>query len=137
MKAQSVAPLTTNLATLTTKDLVKSLLRETTELVKTEVELAKTEFKRDLKTEAGMAAGLGAGALLAYAGIIMLFVTVVLTLAASVMPAWGAGLLVAGLLFAAAAISSGIGWAKRVRKPLERTRREAQATLALAKERIR
>jgi uncharacterized membrane protein YqjE len=136
MKPKSVVLLPNNPAALSTKELVKALLGDVTELVKTEVELARTELKRDLKTEAGMAAGLGAGALLAYAGIVMLFVTVVLALGA-VMPAWGAGLLVTGLLFAAAAASSAIGWAKRVRHPLERTRREAQATLALAKERIK
>ena len=136
MNTKSVASLPTGPAALTNKELVKALIGDVTELVKTEVELARTEFKRDLKTEAGMAAGLGAGALLAYAGIIMLFVSVVLALS-SMMPAWGAGLLVAGLLFGAAGTSAAIGWAKRVRTPMERTRREAQATLALAKERIR
>ena len=136
MKAKSVVPLSDSPSTLSTKALVKTLLGDVTELVKTEVALARTEFKRDLKTEAHSAAGLGAGALLAYAGIILLFVTMVLALG-SVMPAWGAGLVVAGLLFAAAATSAAIGWAKRVRNPLERTRREAQATLALAKERIK
>jgi hypothetical protein len=83
-----------------------------------------------------MAAGLGAGALLAYAGIILLFVTTVLALG-TVMPAWGAGLIVSGLLFGAAGASAAVGWARRVRQPMERTRREAQATLALAKERIK
>jgi hypothetical protein len=78
----------------------------------------------------------GTGALLAYAGIILLFVTMALALG-TVMPAWGAALVVAGLLFAAAGASAAIGWAKRVRVPMERTRREAQATLALAKERIK
>ena len=136
MKAKSVVPLPSNPAALSTKDLVKALLGDVTELVKTEVELAKTEFKRDLKTEASMAAGLGAGALLAYAGIILLFVTMALALS-TVMPAWGAALVVAGLLLAAAGASAAIGWAKRVRTPLERTRREANATLALAKERIK
>ena len=136
MKEKSVVPLPGSPSALSTKELVKTLVGDVTELVKTEVELAKTEFKRDLRTEATMAAGLGAGALLAYAGIILLFVTMVVALSA-VMPAWGAGLVVAGLLFAAAGASSAIGWAKRVRTPMERTRREAQATLALAKERIK
>jgi uncharacterized membrane protein YqjE len=136
MNTKSVVPLSSGPAALTSKELAKALLGDVTELVKTEVELARTEFKRDLKTEAQMAAGLGAGALLAYAGIVLLFVTVVLALG-TVMPAWGAGLLVTGLLFAAAGASAAIGWARRVRQPMERTRREAQATLALAKERIK
>ena len=136
MNSKTVMPLPVNAGGLSNRELWKTLLSDATELVKTEVALAKSELRRDMKQEATMAAGIGAGALLAYAGIILLFVTVVLALA-SVMPAWGAALLVTGLLFAAAAASAAIGWARRVRTPLERTRREAQATLALAKERIR
>jgi len=136
MNSKTVAPLPVNAGALSNRDLWKTLLSDANELVKTEVALAKSELRRDLKQEATMAAGIGTGALLAYAGIIMLFVTVVLALG-RVMPAWGAGLVVTGLLFAAAAASAAIGWTRRVRVPLERTRREAQATLALARERIR
>jgi uncharacterized membrane protein YqjE len=136
MNSKSLTPLPVNAGALSNRDLWKTLLSDATELVKTEVTLAKTELRRDLKREASMAAGMGAGALLAYAGIILLFVTVVLALS-TVMPAWAAGLVMTGLLFAAAGASAALGWAKRVRTPLERTRREAQATLSLAKERIR
>jgi uncharacterized membrane protein YqjE len=136
MHSKSVAPMPVNPGTLSNRELWKTLLSDATELVKTEVALAKTELRRDLRQEATMAAGVGAGALLAYAGIILLFVTVILALG-RVMPAWGAALVVTGLVFAAAGASAAIGWARRVRKPLERTRREAQATLALAKGRIR
>jgi hypothetical protein len=136
MNSKTVAPLPVNATALSNRELWKTLLSDASELVKTEVALAKTELRRDLKQEATMAAGIGAGALLAYAGIVLVFVTVVLALG-TVMPAWGAGLIVTGLLFAAAAASAAIGWARRVRTPLERTRREAGAALALAKERIR
>jgi hypothetical protein len=136
MNSKTLTPLPVNAGALSNRDLWKTLLSDATELVKTEVTLAKTELRRDLKREASMAAGMGAGALLAYAGIILLFVTVVLALS-TVMPAWAAGLVMTGLLFAAAGASAALGWAKRVRTPLERTRREAQATLSLAKERIR
>jgi uncharacterized membrane protein YqjE len=136
MNSKTLTPLPVNAGALSNRDLWKTLLSDATELVKTEVTLAKTELRRDLKREASMAAGMGAGALLAYAGIILLFVTVVLALG-TVMPAWAAGLVMTGLLFAAAGASAALGWAKRVRTPLERTRREAQATLSLAKERIR
>jgi hypothetical protein len=136
MNAKIVAPLPVNAGALSNRDLWKTLLSDATELVKTEVALAKGELRRDLKQEATMAAGIGTGALLAYAGIILLFVCVALALG-RVMPAWAAALVVAGLLFAAAGASAAIGWAKRVRVPLERTRREAQAALSLARERIR
>jgi uncharacterized membrane protein YqjE len=136
MNSKMVAPLPVNAGALSNRELWKTLLSDATELVKTEVTLAKAELRQDLKQEATMATGMGAGALLAYAGVVLLFVTVVLALA-QVMPGWAAGLIMTGLLFAAAGGSAALGWAKRVRKPLERTRREAQATLALAKERIR
>src|SRR3954451_8930064 len=136
MNSKMVAPLPVNAGALSNRELWKTLLSDATELVKTEVTLAKAELRQDLKQEATMATGMGAGALLAYAGVVLLFVTVVLALA-QVMPGWAAGLIMTGLLFAAAGASAALGWAKRVRKPLERTRREAQATLALAKERVR
>jgi len=136
MNSKTVGPLPVNAGTLSNRELWKTLLSDASELVKAEVALAKSELRRDLKQEATMAAGLGAGALLAYAGIILLFVAGALALA-TVMPGWGAALVVAGLLLAAAGASAAIGWARRVRTPLERTRREAQATLLLAKERIR
>ena len=136
MISKTVAPLPVNATALTNRELWKTLMSDATELVKTEVALAKSELRRDLKQEATMAAGIGAGALLAYAGIVLVFVTVALALA-TVMPGWAAGLVVTGLLFAAAAAAGAIGWTRRVRNPLERTRREAKATLALARERIR
>jgi hypothetical protein len=136
MSSKSMTPLPVNPGSLSNRDLWKTLLSDATELARTEVTLAKTELRRDLKQEATMAAGVGAGALLGYAGIILLFVTVILALG-QVMAPWGAALVVTGLVFAAAGASAGMGWARRVRNPLERTRREAQATLALARERIR
>src|SRR5690349_14298758 len=102
MNSKTVAPLPVNAGALSNRDLWKTLLSDATELVKTEVALAKSELRRDLKQEATMAAGIGAGALLAYAGIIMLLVTVVMALG-RVMPEWAAGLVVTGLLFVAAA----------------------------------
>jgi hypothetical protein len=133
---RSGAPLaTTGAENLSTKDLLKNLFSDTSELVKTEVALAKTELKHDLKSEIAMAKGVGAGALLGYTGLILLFVTAIIALG-HVMPDWGAGLLVSGLVLAAAGISAAVGWGKRVRKPLEKTRREARATLTLAKERM-
>ena len=125
-----------NAAVLSTKDLLKNLLSDTTSLVKAEVALARAELKRDLKTEVTAVTGVGTAALLAYAGIILLFVALTLALA-QLMPAWLAGLVVAGLVLGAAALSAGFGWTRRVRSPLERTRREAQAALTMAKERVR
>jgi uncharacterized membrane protein YqjE len=131
---KGIVPLPANAAAMPTKNLLKNLVADVTELVKTEVTLAKTELRRDLKAEMTTAKGLGAAALLGYMGIILLFVTIILALG-NVMPTWAAGLLVSGLVLAAAAISGALGWAKRVRTPLSHTRHELKATLAMAKER--
>jgi uncharacterized membrane protein YqjE len=133
--SRRIVPLTPNPGSLSTKDLLKTLVSDVTELVKTEVALAKAELKNDFKSETAMAKGLGAAALLGYTGLILLFVTAILALGHA-MPDWAAGLLVSALVLIAAGVSAAIGWARRVRHPLERTRREAQATLALAKERF-
>jgi uncharacterized membrane protein YqjE len=125
-----------NAGVLSTKELLKNLLADATSLVKAEVELARAELKRDVRREMALATGMGTAALLAYAGILMLLVALTFALA-QLMPGWLAALVVAALVLGAAAISGAIGWARRVRSPLERTRREAQATLALARERVR
>jgi hypothetical protein len=130
------APPFVNAEVLSTKDLLKNLLSDATSLVKAEVALARAEIKRDLKAEVATAAGVGTAALLAYAGVILLFVALILALA-QLMPAWLAGLVVAAFVLGAAALTAAFGWARRVRNPLQRTRREAQAALTLAREHTR
>jgi uncharacterized membrane protein YqjE len=117
---------------LPTRELLSRIAENVKELVTTEVKLAKAELKVDVKDEVAAAKGLGAGALLGYAGVILLLVTAAMGLA-NVMPAWAAGLIVAGVLLAAAAIAGLIGWRKRIKSPLGRTRRQVTETLAWAK----
>jgi O-antigen/teichoic acid export membrane protein len=53
-----------------------------------------------------------------------------------VLPGWAASLVVAAVVLA---IGTGVGlwgWAKRVRKPLDTTRRSVEETVRFAKERI-
>jgi hypothetical protein len=122
------------IAALSTRDLLTRIAADARDLIQTEVQLVKTELKADLKAEAGAAKGLGAGALLGYAGIILLLVAATLGLA-NVMPGWAAGLVVGGVLLAAAAVASLVGWRKRVKIPMGRTRRQVTETLQWAKER--
>jgi hypothetical protein len=117
---------------LSTRELVKALLRDVTELIRTEVSLARAEVKRDLKVEASAAIGLGIAGLLGLIALVLLFVTAILALG-HVMPDWAAGLLVTAVVLAAGVICAAVAWSRRVRKPLARTRHEAQATLALAR----
>jgi uncharacterized membrane protein YqjE len=122
-------------ATLSTAELVKEITAEVGQLVKKQVELAKAEVKADVRSEAMMAGGLGIGAVLGLLTISMLFVTVVLALA-RVMPGWLAGLIVSGFLLGLALIAALIGWSKRVRQPLARTRQSLKEDVRWTKERL-
>jgi uncharacterized membrane protein YqjE len=120
---------------LSTKELLGQILSEATTLVRKEVELARTELAADLKAEFAMAKALGVGAVLGLCGLNLALVTVVLALAL-VMPGWAAGLLVTGVVLAAAAVVAAVGWRHRVRNPLERTRKHLKEDVQWMKERV-
>ena len=82
--------------------LVRGLLEDISTLFRSEIALAKIEIRQTAAALGGVA-GLFAGALLfVLMGLAFVFVTLVLLLAL-VMPAWGATLLVAVILFLLAA----------------------------------
>jgi hypothetical protein len=122
-------------AQMSTPTLLKEITAQVELLAKKQIELAKTEVLADLRTEAGVAGGLGIAALLALSGAILLLVTGVLALA-SLMPAWIAGSAVAGAILLAAAIVGLVSWRRRVRKPLARTRATLEEDVKFAKERL-
>jgi Flp pilus assembly protein TadB len=87
-----------------TATLVHDLTEQVSHLARTEVELATRELKRKAK-HAGLGIGVaGAGGVLAFYGGATLVAACVLLLAL-VLPAWGAALIVAGVLFAAAGVA--------------------------------
>lgn len=122
-------------SSMTLGQLVGEITGEVTLLAKKQIELVKAELKADLKTEMKMVGGLSLAALTALAAINMLFVTVILALA-QVMPAWGAGLVVAGALLGVAAIFALVGWQKRVRAPLAKTRETLKEDVEWTRERF-
>jgi drug/metabolite transporter (DMT)-like permease len=76
-------------------ELLAELSRETSVLVRKEVELATTEMSAKLKT-AGMQAGVvAAGGALVHAGVLVLLAAIVMGLAELGLPAWIAALIVA------------------------------------------
>ncbi len=85
---------------------VPTLVRE---LIRTEIELAKTEMIAKLKS-----AGIGAGFLAGAAVVLILFLGVLLTSAvlafAQIMPGWLAALLVAGIVLVIAAVLGFVGY---------------------------
>jgi|SRR6478672_10889572 len=120
---------------LNTLQLVREIAVQSGLLVKKQIELAKTELRADVRTEAKAAGGLGLAAVGTIIFVTLLLVTGAFALAL-VIPAWAAGLIVSGVVAAAIAVLAGLSWHSRVRKPLERTRGELQRELRMTKERF-
>jgi hypothetical protein len=120
---------------LSSAELVKTVMKKVTELAKTEIALATTELRADLKAEAAAATGLGVAAIAGLAVLNLLLVTAVLALAL-VMPAWAAGLLVSGVVLLIAVIAGVTGWGKRVKTPLRRIRRDIKENVQWTKEKV-
>ena len=120
---------------MTNRELVSHVIDSATLLAKKEIQLAKSELKRDLKAEVAMVKGLGIGALCALCTVNMLLVAAALALG-NVMAEWAAALLVAAAVLAVGTISGLVGWGKRVKSPLESTRRSLKEDALWAKERL-
>jgi drug/metabolite transporter (DMT)-like permease len=76
-------------------ELFSELSRETSALIKKEVELAKTEMSTKLTTAGTHAGTVAAGGALAHAGLLVLLAAIVLILAELGMAAWLSALIVA------------------------------------------
>ena len=76
-------------------ELLTELSRETSALVRKEVELATTEMSAKLKTAGTHAGIVAAGGALAHAGLLVLLAAIVIALAELGMPTWLAALIVA------------------------------------------
>ena len=119
-----------------TPALVSRLVQDTKQLVQAEVELAKTELKKDLKRELHMVEGFGIAAICALCTLNLLLVSVVFALAQSAMPGWAAALLVAACVLAVGTAAGLIGWALRAKQPFEMTRKTLKEDVQWAKQRM-
>ncbi len=120
-----------------TKDLVTQLAQKASLLARKEIELAKAELKEDVRTEIRMASGLGVAGVCALFTVQLLLVAIVFALfEGGVLPGWAASLVVAAVVLAVGTAAGLWGWAKRVRQPLDTTRRSIQDNVRFAKERI-
>jgi hypothetical protein len=104
-------------------------------LAKKQFELATTELRADLQSEARAAGGLGIAALTGLAAINLLLVTGVLGLS-QVMPGWQAGLVVSGATLLVAAILGLVSWRRRLRDPMSRTRKTLKDDAKWSRERL-
>jgi len=118
-----------------TSALVRRLVSQVETLAKKEIELAKTELRTDLRTEARAAGGLGISAVVGLITVTLLLVTLILALS-SVLPAWAAGLIVSGVTLAVTVVLALVSWSHRVRDPLARTRRSMKENVKWTRERL-
>jgi uncharacterized membrane protein YuzA (DUF378 family) len=121
------------IAALPTRELLAEAAKESVTLLRTELELAKTELKEDLKSEVAAAKGLSVAAVCALCVLNLLLVSVALALTGVVAP-WAAPLLVAAGVALVGAVAGAFGW-KHVRMPLARTRKTVEEDIRWAKER--
>ena len=122
-------------SSLSTTELVREITAHVALLVKKQILLAKNELREDLRTEASTARNLGFAALAALVTLNLLLVSGALALSL-VMPAWLAGLLVSAVTLLLAGIAAAIGWSRRVRKPMARTRHAIEEEVRWTKERL-
>ena len=118
-----------------TSALVRRLVTQVETLAKKEIELAKTELRTDLRTEARAAGGLGISAVVGLITVTLLLVTVILALSL-LLPAWAAGLIVSGVTLAVTVVLALVSWSHRVRDPLARTRRSMKENVKWTRERL-
>lgn len=119
---------------MSSSDLVKELTSDASLLVKRQIELAKLEAKEELKKGVVMASMLGAAGVCAYAGLILLLVAAAMAIGAAINGwYWLGALIVAGGMFVFAGITGGIGYARRLKQPLKRSRAELSKEITWAR----
>jgi uncharacterized membrane protein YqjE len=118
-----------------TRVLLKQAVGHVAELSKKQLELARCELRSDLRSEISMVKGLGVAGVCALTGLNMLLVALVFALA-DTMPEWLAAAGFSAVMLLVAGIAGAIGWAKRVRTPLEKTRKTLQQDVRWVKERL-
>lgn len=121
-------------AEMSTRELVAAAVASATDLVRDEIELARLELKRDLKAQMRSSIWLVVGVVFALMVLALLLVAVAFALA-TVLPGWGAALIVAGFAAIVATITGIVGYVTIVRKPLDVTRRTLKENLEWAKKR--
>jgi hypothetical protein len=120
---------------LGTAALMMKVVSQAELLAKKEIELAKTELRADLHSEARVAEGLGIAAVAALVTVNLLLVTAALALSL-VMPGWAAGLIVSGVMLIVALLFATVSWRRRLREPMAHTRRTLKDGVKWTRERF-
>ena len=120
---------------MTNRELLGHTIESATQLAKKEIELARSELRADIKKEVAMATGLGVAGLCAIWAVSLMLVAAAFALA-TVLPGWAAALIVAGAVLLVGTIAGMVGWGRRVKQPMEATRRTVKEGVLWAKERL-
>jgi Putative Actinobacterial Holin-X, holin superfamily III len=120
---------------MTNRQLIGEVVDTATLLAKKEIELAKSELRKDLHAEMAMAKGLGIAGVCALCTLNMFLVAAAFALAHFVAD-WAAALIVAAAVLMVGTIAGTVGWKKRVRSPMESTRRSLKEDARWARERL-
>ena len=120
---------------LPTKELLTRILHTASQLISTEILLAREEGKANLEAELATVKWLVVAAVLGFAGVNLLFVAAVFALA-HVIPAWLAAVLIGGVILMISIIVAYIGWQRRVTRPLAVTRKTVTEDMQWVKERL-
>jgi hypothetical protein len=119
------------------RDLVGELTLTGRQLARKELELARVEVRQDLRSEIMMAGGLGVAGVCALLVLQLLLVAVVLALMESgLFPGWAAAVIVGAVVLLVGTGAGLWGWGRRVRRPLDSTRRSVRDGVRWAKEQV-
>lgn len=119
---------------MSSADLVKELTSNGSLLLQRHVKLAKLEAKKELQKGKKMASLFGVAGVCAYAGVILCLVAAGDAIGAALGGReWAGGLIIAAALFIPAIVTGLLGWQKRIKNPLPRTRAELSKEITWAK----
>lgn len=119
---------------MSSADLVKELTSDASLLVQRQMQLAKLEAKKELQKGKVMAGMFGVAGVCAYSGFVLLLVAAAMGIGAAINHwYWLGALIVAAAMFIPAGITAGIGYARRLKEPLKRSRAELSKEITWAR----
>lgn len=119
---------------MSSADLVKELTSNGSLLMQRQIKLAKLEAKQELQKGKTMASLMGVAGVCAYAGFMLCLVAAALAIGAALDGRyWAGALIIAAAMFIPAIVAGLIGFEKRPKNPLPRTRAELSKEITWAK----
>jgi hypothetical protein len=120
---------------LSTPELIREIGAKSMLLARTELDLAKQEMKEDVRAEIAAIKAFAAAIVAGIATVNLLLVAAVFALIPYSTPVHAA-LAVAGIVLLLTVVAAGIAWQKRVKEPLDLTRKTVEEDVQFAKEQM-